>query len=857
MNHRFGRRGIGVIVIVAGWLLSGPTVAAEPTQHFSFRQQDLASALEDFGRQSGNEIFFNREDTRGRQASAVEGNLTAEDALAGLLAGTGLVLKKINSHTFLVERGSTSISPGTPSGGPERAGSSAEVDAAGVGTGMVSLQEVVVTAQKRSEHLQDIPAAISALPQDQLQRMRINGLEDLARTAPSLSFSELSPGEFRLSMRGIASQSSLAAVVGYYLDEVSFENRPGLWSGVSGIDFFDLDRIEVLRGPQGTLYGAGSMGGAVRLISTPPDPRQVEFKTEAGVATTDGGAPTYSAKGAYNQPLSDTAAVRVVLTHEHTGGFIDAALPSDYEMLSRADPIFARNENDSTVTTVRAALRWAPNASLSVTPSAFYRSSRANGFNYYQPQPGPEYVRHHAFTDRNDSHLAVGTLVIDGNLGIGDLTSVTSYVRKTWNGADDYSSAGANLYQAFTGSPVGLVLPLLNTYRLDYRQFSQEVRLTSPNAAAVRWIAGVRYSHYEDKPGGQYIADATLGSLVSSIFGVDPPSSVLLDATSESDYGGEIAGFGEATYSITSQFDVTAGLRAYRLSIVNNAGYLGGLLGSGPEARAAAQKNGLNPKLNLSYHFTSEILGYATASKGYRAGGPNASLLGSVGSDCQYSSAYKSIYDPDSVWTYEIGAKASIPVDELTINTAVYRTNWSHIQGQVDSNCGGFTANFGNARVNGAEIEINMRPTSQLRLFASASYTDAKFVSVDSILSSAVSIAPGDRVAGVPRTQASIGGEWSLVLVEGIKGYLRADGQYVGSAPASYTNRSADYLRPSYTTVNVSLGSYIRNFEVALYVGNLFNRTQIVDIVERNNAGPLYVAGSPRAVGATVRYHFR
>jgi iron complex outermembrane recepter protein len=734
-------------------------------------------------------------------------------------------------------------------GGTDGAAESADAEA------LPELQEVVITAEHRSEKIQDVPLAVSAISSDELERYRIATAADLARDVPSLNFTELSPGEVRFSMRGIASQTGLGSVVGYYLDDVAFENRSGLWSGVSNIDYFDLDRIEVLRGPQGTLFGAGAMGGAIRLITAQPDPTQVEFKTEADAATIDGGEANYSGKFAYNQPLASDLALRVVVTEDRSGGFIDGATTDNYANLSVNDPIFAHNENDTAITTARAALRWTPLDSLTITPSFLYRHSTADGFDYFQATPGPPYVYHHVFTDKNYSGLSVGTLDIQQKIGSATLTSVTAYQRKTWNGVDDYSLSAANLYQAFTGSSTALAIPLYNLYRLDYREFSQELRLTSAGEGALKWIVGARYMHFVDEPGGQSLSNPELGSIISSVIGV-PPQSLLVYEENEADWGDEAAVFGEASYAISHRLDATLGLRVYRLRFVNEDGTLVGLLASGDVPRTSAAKNGNNPKLDINYHLTDDVMAYVSGTKGYRPGGPNEALLSNAGAPCQYGQAYRSVYDPDSVWTYELGEKSTLFNRVLTLNTAIYRTDWTGIQGSITSNCGGFIANFGNARIKGAELEASIRPVTHLSFTASASYNDARFVSVNEVLASAVSVSPGARVATIPKTQLSVGGEWSMPLNAAVTGYLRADAEYVGSAPMSYTETSSEFTRPSYTTINASIGEYWRELEASVYVTNLANRLQIVDINTPSSGPALLIAAPPRTVGINLRYHF-
>src|SRR5580698_7943743 len=196
-----------------------------------------------------------------------------------------------------------------------------------VAAGDDQLEEIVVTAQKRSERLQDVPAAITAISGDALNELHLQGNADLARSVPSLSFDVLGPGESTLTIRGLGTAYGLAPAVSYYLNETPLDIRTDGYAGAPDVDFFDVDRVEVLRGPQGTLYGSSSMGGALRVLTAQPDPSAFAVNTEFSGSTMDGGGAGYSAKSAVNLPLAANAAVRLVGTYEHVPGYINLSTP--------------------------------------------------------------------------------------------------------------------------------------------------------------------------------------------------------------------------------------------------------------------------------------------------------------------------------------------------------------------------------------------------------------------------------------------------------------------------------------------------------------------------------------------------
>jgi iron complex outermembrane receptor protein len=232
-----------------------------------------------------------------------------------------------------------------------------------------SLDEIVVTAQRRAERLQDVPEAISALSGDMLNQMRLQGNADLAAYVPSLSFDVLGPGETTLAIRGLSTSYGLEPAVSLYLNETPIDIRTDGYAGAPDIDFFDVDRVEVLRGPQGTLYGSSSMGGAVRILTAQPDPSGFAVNAEVGGSSMDGGGAGYLAKSAVNLPVSSDAAVRIVGAFEHVPGYIDQASPGDYSVAQPNLPVTARRINDVDLKSGRIIGLWKPTDALTIKPT--------------------------------------------------------------------------------------------------------------------------------------------------------------------------------------------------------------------------------------------------------------------------------------------------------------------------------------------------------------------------------------------------------------------------------------------------------------------------------------------------------
>ena len=251
-----------------------------------------------------------------------------------------------------------------------------------------SLDEVVVTAQRRAERLQDVPAAITAMSGDALNQMRLQGNADLAAYVPSLSFDVLGPGETTLAIRGLGTAYGLEPAVSLYMNETPLDIRTDGFAGAPDIDFFDVDRIEVLRGPQGTLYGSSSMGGAIRILTTQPDPSAFAVNLEVGGSNMDGGGAGYLAKSAVNLPVSPDAAIRIVGAFEHVPGYIDQAAPGDFTVAQPDLPVTARRVNDVDLKSGRIIGLWKPTDALTIEPTLMISEVDAgSNSNYFSNLP--------------------------------------------------------------------------------------------------------------------------------------------------------------------------------------------------------------------------------------------------------------------------------------------------------------------------------------------------------------------------------------------------------------------------------------------------------------------------------------
>ena len=711
-----------------------------------------------------------------------------------------------------------------------------------------SLTEIVVTAQRRAERLQDVPEAISALSGDMLNQMRLQGAADLAAFVPSLSFDVLGPGETTLTIRGLGTAYGLEPAVSLYVNETPLDIRTDGFAGAPDIDFFDVDRVEVLRGPQGTLYGSSSMGGAARILTAQPDPGAFAVNAEVGGSSTDGGGLGYLTKSAVNLPLSADAAVRIVGAFEHVPGYISQAAPGDYSVAQPDLPVTARRINDVDLKSGRIIGLWKPNDKLTIKPTLMISEIDAsNNSDYFSNLP--EFTTAAIYPSPQTSRLEVGNLQVDYGFDFATLMSSTSVISRDVQTQSDFTLFFANLAPEF-GVPSPPNYPATDFDTSHNTGFIQEFRLTSPADQVLRWVAGAYFSHYR-----QHSTESTNSSSFAQAIGqTTGPNAYTFD---QSVIDQQSAVFVDLTYKILPRLEITAGERYYELhdSLENTAS---GVLAAPDQPLVHAKASGNSPRVVLTYHPVDDTTLYATAARGYRPGGPNVGLPTNLG--CTLNHAYSPLYEPDSVWNYELGAKMEFLERKLTVDLAAYRIDWKNVQQAVtDPGCGyEFVANVGTAQSKGIEAEINFKPVESLLLSASGSYDHANFTSIDAAFLGAAAAQPGEPVPGVPRQKFNVGGEYTTAVIHDHTGYLRLDWSHLGSVPAGFTY---DAVRPAYGALEATLGVRTEHYDVSLYGHNLTNSNGVLEILEGStysfgNTFATRISTPPRTVGIDLKMKF-
>lgn len=716
------------------------------------------------------------------------------------------------------------------------------------------LEIVVVTAQKHEQQLQDVPLSLSVLGQETLQRAQVQSFADYAVMVPNLSFSfgGSTQNDGRngrgIAIRGIAGSST----VGLYVDDTPVPDN--LDPNIAGIE-----RIEVLRGPQGTLYGSASMGGTVRLITRQPDLSRFDSSVEAILSSTGEGGSNTSFEAAVNVPIvAGSTALRVSGFHRHDSGVFDRRVTNP------GGNSFLNEDVDSQdIWGGQVALTFAPTLRLTITPRVLYQRQEADGAPWADVRPDAfEQARTFNVEEPLEDRWTSSSLTVKYDADWASFVSSTSYFDRDLTESEDETEVVAY----FLGNPP---IPSTVTEDLRYQRFVQEARLVTTLEGPVQFTAGVYFDDLKVRrlfdaltPGLDAAYSASIGLPPGQLkFGTDQVFS--LDSFTAVK---EKAAFGELTYSFTDRLRATAGLRWFEAS-QDRTRSADGIFNGGVRTTVAghATFDGVNPKFRFEFDATDDLLLFATASKGYRLGGLNGTLPPSCNADLNaLGITQPQKFEPDTLWNYEVGARSTLLGRRLALNGAIFRIDWTDIQqSQLLIGCGfAFTGNAGEARSQGVEVDVNWRALSALNLSLGLGYTDAKFTRSDPSLAAAVD----DRVLQIPKLNANASATYTFALGNVWEGYLRGDYAYVGESYTSFDQRVSDpgferaRVRAAYSLADFSVGAQLDTWELQLFMKNAFNEhanlSDTRSLAAELPGRPRYATNRPRTVGLSVRKSF-
>ena len=730
--------------------------------------------------------------------------------------------------------------------------------------------EVIVTAEKRTQRAQDIPISISVVSAADIERSGARDFDDVLRSIPGVSYSATESGLGRYSIRGISTAAS-SPTVGIYLDDVSLLTIGTSFSGAADPMLTDLDRIEVLKGPQGTLYGGSAMGGAIKYVTRRPQLDDFDVSASAGIASVDHGGISYSAQSFANLPvLPGTLAIRLGGEYRLDAGYIDNIRDGEVQVWPRSatsppaayEPVtypsqstFARdNYNQRTTTLGRISARYLPDPSVTVVSSAtLQRSDHGNPDEFFTNLPGFENSNRFRQPTRDD--LGVLNLEVTKAAGVVSLTSLTGYVDRTLELDRDFSLFIAEL------EPPLLTNDSYNVSVTTSRTVSQELRLASADPrSALKWTVGAFYSRQRDDF-NQLIHTQGAGDFFGS-------ATDIVYSGDQLTHTSQTAVFGDVTYALARRWDLSAGVRWFDIRQRIDAVFDGVFNGGHTEVDGKRSTDvGATPRVSLAFKPADGHLLYTSASKGFRPGGPNRFDTNSPLCEPDLKrlglTRAPGDYEPDSLWTYELGSKNEFGRSRAVLDAAVFYTDWKRIQQQVTlMSCAfPFIGNVGAATVKGAELSAQSDIGTRATVGGGLTYTRSRVTQS----APGVSAQVGQELLDTPRWMANAHLEYRFLQSVGWTGSVHGEYQYHGAnlrqfeslASVTYADGTlgqvpdATQMQAAYHVVNANLELATGPTHCRLYVNNLLDAAPYLDF----RRAPGFSAATtlrPRTVGVNV-----
>ncbi len=850
--------------------------------------------------QGGHQLVFSSALVGQQYSNPIRGRYTVTGALGVLLKGSSLFGSVTEQRVIVIAPVSARI---TTTEGKDTMNTRKNILAATIGfftgAGMVPgvmgqgvdasdsdmaflLEEITVTATKRETNLQDTAMSISALGADTIEKRGLVGMGDYLSTIPGVSFQDRGAGQNSIVVRGVAaSPQTENNVTGVYFGETPVA---GLTSGGNGggagnadIKMVDIERVEVLRGPQGTLYGSGSMGGTVRIIPKAPDLQAFEGSVSARYSNTgENGGDNTMIQGVVNIPLiEDKLALRAVAYRFDNSGYIDNVAAStvvpgrqgDHQTRTLGFGGVARDRSDvgsDEYTGFRLSVRWQPIESLDVTLSYLTQEIEQLGWpevnllleDYQQSRLQ---LRDGGYEGlQND--IEITGLTVNYDFGWGVVTSASSLV--------DYS-AHARFDDSFFQ---GYTLDTHNSTDVDF--FVEELRFSSDFDGPLQLVAGIYYEEidserFADNGEGAYYGDpAREEDAKALLFGLPFGSPFIPEGPLEFlQFGNgsrsQTAFFGELSYQLTERFVATVGARRFKYEEEGEA-HLTGIFGDF-DAFADFEDSGDTFKTNLSYHVSDDTLLYAQWAQGFRMGSEGNTPPGGCDPDGDRvvetaDGRFIKVgdLDPDETDNFELGLKTSFSDNRITLNASVYRINWTGIPVLVALDCGAATkVNAGESTSEGIEIESQLLLSDSLRLDVSLSHNEAKLTE-DAVLSLGPSAVKGADLPGSADFNASIGLEYGFQLADS-DAFVRLDYSYVGEYFSSFEEgANGNQASGDYHQFNLKTGVDFDKTSIDFFVNNLTNENAYswVEASFSQNGFSRAYQLRPRTLGMNLRYQF-
>ena len=750
------------------------------------------------------------------------------------------------------------------------------------------IDEIVVTAARREQALQDVPISVAVLSGEELSTRNADDLGSYIATVPGIGFADFGStgnrdfgGAQVITIRGIT-QGSGGPAYGFYLDE-----SPILFSDPR---LYDISRVEVLRGPQGTLYGRGTSGGAIKIVTNQPDPNNWSGKIAGTVMSVHKGEAGFRAHGVINIPIAtDVAALRVVAYRHEEPGYVDlvelpvnspSAIPG-VTLGQALGPQYAANSarnvakdvNDVDITGVRITGLFEPADWLRIKPMFSYERIKVASQESFDPFVG-DLQKSRAASDLSmDATNKLYSLDVQVGLGFANFTSITTF--GDYKQSINEEAGGfirGTLYPALFGPAaplVGGLVPAPSTLDilLSVETFVQEARIASTGSGRWQWLAGVYYEKTRrsdlDRPS---LVGTTpgLGGVLAG-FGIGGFTDQWAVTFNDIARTKELSFFGETSFDITDRLTATLGARHFDVDSLAR-GTRSGLAFGVPNATttptgAAFNNKGTRGKAAISYKLSDSTNIYGSWAQGFRRGGANPILP----VNCQAEFANQSggaqppdQFEADTITNYEVGAKGSFAKGRVNVNLSAYYIDWSDFQLGVTLQCGSsFTINAGQAESKGFEMEMSVKPAQNLDLSLALGYTDAKFTDITTNLAIIGSdLAPGQRLPNVPRMTLSTTAQYTKPLGGGRYAFVR--GEYFYNDERLGAPGGLQGTFDSYNLVNLRAGFGANNWSIVAFVENLADERPVLGAGDfgTGRANPEAFTLRPRTIGASFDVKF-
>jgi iron complex outermembrane recepter protein len=808
-------------------LADSPVTRADPAQQrIEIPAGDLNTALEYLSTRSGAGLVYRPDQVKGVKTRGVHGALSPEEAVKQLLEGTGLEVSTDSTGAMLIAA-------------PQVIARSSPSDDEGA-----FWDEIIVTATKVNMPARTIAGSVTVLPGTQLDNSGAQSFADYLTRVPGVIFNAAVPGASTVTIRGVSTTTSLdqgQGTTGYFINDVPLTD-PNFAVAIPDIDAFDVNNVSVLRGPQGTLFGSASLGGAINYVAAPPDLSKFEGRVQGTVAGASVGAGSQSEKVMLNVPLVEgRLAVRGVFVYRDDGGYVDNIGTG------------VKNSNETLVRGGRLEVLWAPMDGTQINYLFLrqFEDTKDNG--YQEPVIAGPLQKLTLIAEPFDFKTTINNLRLDQDVGFATLTATAAHHQKAQFSEDDLTALFGGLFN-------NQLSPISNLQFASSNGTTFEMRLASKPGGRFDYVVGIMHDLTRESfldlfgaPGAEQYATTNFDPIIGAGFGQRAaPGNIFYTAPLDVK-GEEEALFGEGSFHFNDQWKITLGGRLFDTKVdgaTSASGLLYYLLTT-PQVlsfdfTSSEKATGFTPKASITWNPTGNIMAYALASKGFRFGGPNINPP-------DPKDPFPPTYSPDTLWNYEIGTRTDWLDRTLELDATVFYIDWSNIQVRLGTASGlAYAANFGKATNYGLESTALWRPVAGWTMQGNVTYLDAT-------LSQAVRFGATNEPAGATlpgaskwNLNATVRYAWSSIP---LRPAVQLSDRFISTAPAGF-----GFAEPitvgNYNLLDGRVSGRYHNLEATMFVNNIADKRGV------SNAG--LVTGSPfeqyivrpRTYGLTLDYRF-